>query len=112
MTHSSSDSAGAMPTPSLVNNKFWTKAQIGYGTAASVVANGYAYMYGATDDSKLAIARSDLNGFLGDLSNKTRYEYYGATPFRRATLIASERCLDSHGAIADYVRHQPPEHDE
>ena len=55
MTHSSSDSAGAMPTPSLVNNKFWTKAQIGYGTAASVVANGYAYMYGATDDSKLAI---------------------------------------------------------
>ena len=55
MTHSSSDAAGAMPTPSLVNNKFWTKAQIGYGTAASVVANGYAYMYGATDDSKLAI---------------------------------------------------------
>jgi hypothetical protein len=35
-----------------------------------------AYLYGATPDRKLAVARAALTGFLGSLEDKGIYEYY------------------------------------
>ncbi|KAJ7829724.1 hypothetical protein B0H13DRAFT_2372408 [Mycena leptocephala] len=61
-------------TPSY--SSFWSSTQIGYGSAASVVNNGFAYLYGATPDRKLAVARAALTGFLGSLEDKGIYEYY------------------------------------
>ncbi|KAF7377217.1 hypothetical protein MSAN_00141400 [Mycena sanguinolenta] len=74
--HVTSSSAGAFPTVSLLVSSFWSSTQIGYGSAASVVANGYAYLYGPTPNGKLAVARAAQTDFLGALNDKSIYEYY------------------------------------
>ncbi|KAJ7670114.1 hypothetical protein DFH06DRAFT_1280142 [Mycena polygramma] len=74
--HVSSNSVGPIPTTSMDISSFWSSSQIGYGSAASVVNNGYAYLYGATPNGKLALARAAQTGFLGNLEDKTLYQYY------------------------------------
>ncbi|KAJ6452081.1 hypothetical protein C8R45DRAFT_883114 [Mycena sanguinolenta] len=66
---------GCLPTTSVEVHNFWSGTQIGYGTAASVLHNGYAYLYGATPNDQLAVARAKL-GLLGALEDKSIYEYY------------------------------------
>ncbi|KAJ7139251.1 hypothetical protein C8R44DRAFT_659570 [Mycena epipterygia] len=67
---------GSIPASTVDISSFWSTTQIGYGSAASVVNNGFAYLYGATSNGKLALARAALTGFLGDLEDKSLYEYY------------------------------------
>ncbi|KAF8186586.1 hypothetical protein K438DRAFT_2019814 [Mycena galopus ATCC 62051] len=74
--HVISESAGSIPTASVLVSSFWSTTQIGYGSAASVVNNGYAYLYGATSSGHLAVARAALTDFLGALDDKSVYEYY------------------------------------
>ncbi|KAJ6504348.1 hypothetical protein C8R47DRAFT_1067260 [Mycena vitilis] len=74
--HVSSNSVGPIPTTTMDISSFWSSSQIGYGSAASVVNNGYAYLYGATSNGKLALARAAQTGFLGSLEDKSLYEYY------------------------------------
>ncbi|KAJ7256209.1 hypothetical protein B0H12DRAFT_1112786 [Mycena haematopus] len=74
--HVISQSAGPIPNASVLVSSFWSTTQIGYGSAASVVNNGYAYLYGATPNGKLAVARAALTGFLGALDSKSIYQYY------------------------------------
>ncbi|KAJ7453288.1 hypothetical protein B0H11DRAFT_2245526 [Mycena galericulata] len=76
MYHLLSQSSGPIPSTSVDVSSFWSTTQIGYGSAASVVNNGYAYLYGPTPNGKLAIARAALTDFLGALDDKTLYEYY------------------------------------
>ncbi|KAJ7816755.1 hypothetical protein B0H14DRAFT_3111663 [Mycena olivaceomarginata] len=74
--HVISQSAGPIPSVSLLISSFWSSTQIGYGSAASVVNNGFAYLYGATPNGKLALARAAQTGFLGALDDKSLYQYY------------------------------------
>ncbi|KAF8186577.1 hypothetical protein K438DRAFT_2153258 [Mycena galopus ATCC 62051] len=71
-----SEHPGPLPTTSLEITDFWSGTQIGYGTAASVLRNGFAYLYGPTPSNQLALARARLTGFLGGLEDKSIYEYY------------------------------------
>ncbi|KAJ7681367.1 hypothetical protein B0H17DRAFT_1333749 [Mycena rosella] len=66
----------SLPSTSVDISGFWSSTQIGYGSAASVVINGFAYLYGATPNGKLAVARAALTGFLGSLEDRSIYEYY------------------------------------
>ncbi|KAJ7829727.1 hypothetical protein B0H13DRAFT_2115633 [Mycena leptocephala] len=61
--------AWAIPTTTMDISSFWSTSQIGYGSAASVVNNGFAYLYGATSNGKLALARAAL-------TDKSIYSYY------------------------------------
>ncbi|KAK7051792.1 hypothetical protein R3P38DRAFT_2857396 [Favolaschia claudopus] len=103
--HLLSQSSGPMPSVSLAVSSFWSSSQIGYGSAASVVMNGYAYLYGATPDGKLALARAAQTGFLGALDDKSLYEYYvnGAwtrtAPSRTASNIALPNTSSAQGTI-------------
>ncbi|KAJ6476718.1 hypothetical protein C8R47DRAFT_1289970 [Mycena vitilis] len=72
----STTSSGPIPTTNMEGPSFWSSSQVGYGTAASVVRNGYAYLYGTTPDKKLAVARVAQTGFLGDLENRSLYQFY------------------------------------
>ncbi|KAF7344126.1 hypothetical protein MVEN_01702500 [Mycena venus] len=74
--HVISQSAGPIPATNLEISNFWTSTQIGYGSAASVVSNGFAYLYGATPNGKLAVARAAQTAFLGALDDKSLYQYY------------------------------------
>ncbi|KAJ7816020.1 hypothetical protein B0H13DRAFT_2460908 [Mycena leptocephala] len=74
--HVISQNSGPIPSTTMDISSFWSSTQIGYGSAASVVNNGFAYLYGATPDRKLAVARAALTGFLGSLEDKGIYEYY------------------------------------
>ncbi|KAJ7450527.1 hypothetical protein FB451DRAFT_1052198 [Mycena latifolia] len=65
-----------IPNVSVDISSYWSTTQIGYGSAASVVNNGFAYLYGATPNGKLAVARAALTGFLGALEDRSIYEYY------------------------------------
>ncbi|KAJ7463155.1 hypothetical protein FB451DRAFT_1493834 [Mycena latifolia] len=65
-----------IPSVSVDISSFWSTTQIGYGSAASVVNNGFAYLYGATPNGKLALARATLTGFLGALDDHSIYQYY------------------------------------
>ncbi|KAJ6574556.1 hypothetical protein B0H19DRAFT_1124797 [Mycena capillaripes] len=66
----------AFPTANVEISAFWSGTQIGYGTAGSVLRNGFAYLYGATPNRQLAVARARLTGLLGSLEDKRIYEYY------------------------------------
>ncbi|KAJ7171368.1 hypothetical protein C8R46DRAFT_1349371 [Mycena filopes] len=74
--HVLSNSAGPIPAVTVDISSFWSTTQIGYGSAASVVMNGFAYLYGATPNGKLALARAAQTGFLGALEDKSLYQYY------------------------------------
>ncbi|KAJ7259549.1 hypothetical protein B0H12DRAFT_1014274 [Mycena haematopus] len=71
-----SQHAGPLPTTRVEISGFWPGTQIGYGTAASVLHNGFAYLYGPTPNNQLAVARAKLQGLSGSLENKSIYEYY------------------------------------
>ena len=68
--------ANTIPATNMDISGFWTDNQVGYGNDASVVANGYAYLYGATPSGGLAVARCALTGYLGTLEDKSLYQYY------------------------------------
>ncbi|KAJ7642020.1 hypothetical protein FB45DRAFT_1022734 [Roridomyces roridus] len=68
--------ANTMPTVSVAVSSFWSANQVGYGSTAALIHNGFAYLYGPTPSGKLAVARAALTGFLGDLTSKSVYEYY------------------------------------
>ncbi|KAJ7688883.1 hypothetical protein B0H17DRAFT_1202745 [Mycena rosella] len=74
--HVTSQRPGVIPSAKMHINAFWSATQIGYGSAASVVRNGFAYLYGATPDRKLAVARAALTGLLSSLEDHKIYEYY------------------------------------
>ncbi|KAJ6574533.1 hypothetical protein B0H19DRAFT_935355 [Mycena capillaripes] len=74
--HVISNSAGPIPNSTVDISSFWSSTQIGYGSAASVVNNGFAYLYGATPNGRLAVARAAQTGFLGALEDKSLYQYY------------------------------------
>jgi len=76
LSHVISQSAGPIPATNVEISSFWSTTQVGYGSAATVVNNGFAYLYGATPNGKLAVARAALTGFLGALDDKTLYQYY------------------------------------
>ncbi|KAJ6480001.1 hypothetical protein C8R47DRAFT_1178408 [Mycena vitilis] len=100
----SSNSAGPIPNTSMEISDFWSSEQIGYGSAASVVRNGLAYLYGATPDGRLALARAKP-GFLGSLEDKKLYSYYvdGAwtsiAPASNVTSIALTNTSSAQGTI-------------
>ncbi|KAJ7478724.1 hypothetical protein B0H11DRAFT_2194285 [Mycena galericulata] len=102
MYHLLSQSSGPIPTTSVDVSSFWSTTQIGYGSAASVVNNGYAYLYGATPNGKLAIARAALTGFLGALDDKTLYDYYvnGGTLFVSYVWIGGDSYPDASFLIS------------
>ncbi|KAJ7768119.1 hypothetical protein DFH07DRAFT_1008738 [Mycena maculata] len=103
--HVISETAGAFPTTSMDISGFWSDTQIGYGSAASVVADGYAYLYGPTPSGALAVARAALTDFLGDLEDYSLYEYYvdGAwtttIPASTDSTIALPNTSDVQGTI-------------
>ncbi|TBU32701.1 hypothetical protein BD311DRAFT_686942 [Dichomitus squalens] len=68
--------ASKIPTTNMDISGFWTGNQVGYGNDASVVANGYAYLYGATPSGGLAVARAALTGTLGTLEDRSLYQFY------------------------------------
>ena len=65
-----------LPQPELLADAFWSADEVAYGTGGSLVTADYAYLYGATPDDKLALARCSLDGFLGDLSDRSRYSFF------------------------------------
>ncbi|KAJ6537369.1 hypothetical protein DFH09DRAFT_1042449 [Mycena vulgaris] len=88
--HVISQSPGTtIPASSLAISSFWSTTQIGYGSAASVVNNGFAYLYGATSNGKLALARAALTGFLGSLEDHSIYEYYVNGAWTRTVPVSS-----------------------
>ncbi|KAJ7872711.1 hypothetical protein B0H13DRAFT_2553264 [Mycena leptocephala] len=74
--HVTSQHPGEKIIPSTTRhiNGFWSPTEIGYGTAAGVVHNGFAYLFGGTPNRKLALARVDLS--CGSLEDRSSYEYY------------------------------------
>ncbi|KAF7369401.1 hypothetical protein MVEN_00269100 [Mycena venus] len=103
--HVISNSAGPIPSASLLVGSFWSSSQIGYGSAASVVNNGFAYLYGATPNGKLALARAAQTGFLGALDDKTLYQYYvngawtSTAPSRTDSTIPIPNTSSAQGTI-------------
>ncbi|KAJ7150653.1 hypothetical protein C8R46DRAFT_1123850 [Mycena filopes] len=65
-----------LPSTARHVDAFWTANQIGYGSAGSVVHDGFAYLYGATPNRKLAVARAALVGPIPSLEDRSVYEYY------------------------------------
>ncbi|KAJ7149835.1 hypothetical protein C8R43DRAFT_1006812 [Mycena crocata] len=98
-------STSTLPTTSMDASSFWSSSQIGYGSAASVVRNNFAYLYGATSSGQLALARCALTGFLGTLADKSLYEYYvnGAwtrtAPANTASGIALANTRSAQGTV-------------
>ncbi|KAJ7114961.1 hypothetical protein C8R44DRAFT_841958 [Mycena epipterygia] len=89
--HVTSQHAGnIIPSATMHIESFWSSTQIGYGTAASVVHNGFAYLYGATPNRKLAVARAALIGSLGSLEDRRIYEYYVNGTWTRTVPASSD----------------------
>ncbi|KAJ7616426.1 hypothetical protein FB45DRAFT_229049 [Roridomyces roridus] len=65
-----------MPSVSVAQSQFWSADQVGYGSTATVISNGFAYLYGPTPSGQLAVSKAALTGFLGDLTSKSIYQYY------------------------------------
>ncbi|KAJ7500666.1 hypothetical protein B0H11DRAFT_2155548 [Mycena galericulata] len=61
-----------LPTATIAVSEFWSENQVGYGSATTVVRDGIAYLYGATPDNKLAVARVPVIA----VEDKLLYEYY------------------------------------
>ncbi|KAJ7816740.1 hypothetical protein B0H14DRAFT_3743198 [Mycena olivaceomarginata] len=78
-----SEHAGSLPTAKVEISSFWSGTQIGYGTAASVLHNGFAYLYGATPSRHLAVARAKLTGLF--------------TPSLCIGLVVERRCPPQRG---------------
>ncbi|KAJ7779737.1 hypothetical protein B0H16DRAFT_1499718 [Mycena metata] len=103
--HLLAQASGPMPTVSVDVSQFWSTTQIGYGSAASVVRNGFAYLYGATPNGKLAVARAATTGFLGALDDKSLYQYYvngawtSTAPVWTDTTIPLPNTSDVQGTI-------------
>ncbi|KAJ6476740.1 hypothetical protein C8R47DRAFT_1052045 [Mycena vitilis] len=68
--------AGTLPSVKVETSSFWSGTQIGYGSAGSVLRNGFAYLYGATPNRQLAVARAKLTGLTSSLEDRRNYEYY------------------------------------
>ncbi|TBU37961.1 hypothetical protein BD309DRAFT_904328 [Dichomitus squalens] len=94
-----------IPATNMSVSGFWTSDEVGYGNDASVVVNGYAYLYGATPSSGLAVARSALTGFLGNLQDKSLYEYYvngqwqAAVPGKNDSGVTLENTRSAQGTV-------------
>ena len=65
-----------LPKPELLADAFWAADEIAFGTAGSIVSAEYTYLFGATPENKLALARCTKEGFLGDLSDRSRYSFF------------------------------------
>ncbi|KAF7336906.1 hypothetical protein MVEN_02126900 [Mycena venus] len=88
-----SEHAGPLPTAKVEISKFWSGTQIGYGTAASVLHNGFAYLYGATPNRQLAVARAKLKGLFGSLEDKSIYEYYVNGSWTKTTPLYNDTTI-------------------
>ena len=63
--------------PQLVDDAFWSADQVAFGTVGRIVRDGTVYLYGATPDGKLALARCSLqDGSLAALEDRRRYEFF------------------------------------
>ncbi|KAJ7463156.1 hypothetical protein FB451DRAFT_1493851 [Mycena latifolia] len=82
-----------IPSVSVDISSYWSTTQIGYGSAASVVNNGFAYLYGATPNGKLAVARAALTGFLGALEDRSIYEYYVNGVWTRTAPVSTDSTI-------------------
>ncbi|KAK7042679.1 hypothetical protein R3P38DRAFT_2891735 [Favolaschia claudopus] len=79
-----------MAKTELVKDAFWTKDEVGYGTACHVIHGGYAYLYGGTPNAKLAVARvSTLRGPTA-FENRKNYEFYVNGKWTSKTPLASD----------------------
>ena len=102
---SQTEDPNTIPATNMDISGFWTSDQVGYGNDASVVANGYAYLYGATPSNGLGIARCALTGFLGTLENRTLYEYYvngqwqTAIPGKNDSGVTLENTRSAQGTV-------------
>ncbi|KAJ7138315.1 hypothetical protein C8R44DRAFT_695416 [Mycena epipterygia] len=87
--HVTSQSGNIIPVVNMHIESFWSSTQIGYGSAGSVVHNGFAYLYGATPNRKLAVARANLAESLGALEDRRIYEYYVNSTWTRTVPLSS-----------------------
>lgn len=106
LSRQAEDPTDRLPTPKLFSDTFWAADEIAYGTAATVVRE-HAYLFGATEDKKLALARCDLSGFLGDLSDRSRYEFWvdgGAMGHRLDVDGLTDHRMDARHTQAQHAR--------
>ncbi|KAK7000559.1 hypothetical protein R3P38DRAFT_3056369 [Favolaschia claudopus] len=97
-----------LPTTKVEVSAFWSRTEIGYGSAGSVLHNGYAYLYGATPNRKLAVARAKL-GLFGRLEDKKAYEYWvnGAWTRNAPLLNDTSIVLENTSAIQGTIYWSP-----
>ncbi|KAJ7837978.1 hypothetical protein B0H14DRAFT_2790199 [Mycena olivaceomarginata] len=76
-----------LPTTTFVDT-FWSPTEIGYGTAAHVIHEGFAYLYGGTLNAELAVARVNLAG--GSFENRKSYEFYVNGTWTRKTPLFTD----------------------
>ena len=94
-----------LPAAHIVASRFWTSDQVGYGNDASVVADGYAYLYGATPSGGLAVARCALRGLMPTLEDKSLYAYYvdgqwqAAIPAKNDSGVTLENTRKAQGTV-------------
>ncbi|KAJ6457781.1 hypothetical protein C8R47DRAFT_1028820 [Mycena vitilis] len=77
-----------VPSTKMINEAFWSPTEIGYGTAANMVHDGFAYLWGGTPSRQLAVARADLSR--GSLADRKIYEYYVNGTWTRKTPLFTD----------------------
>ncbi|KAJ7766221.1 hypothetical protein B0H16DRAFT_1793320 [Mycena metata] len=98
-----------LPSTTKHIDSFWTSTQIGYGSAASVVHDGFAYLYGATPNRKLAVARAVLMGLVPSLEDPSVYEYYVNGTWTRTAPVSTDPTivLPNTSAIQGTIYYSP-----
>ncbi|KAJ7766196.1 hypothetical protein B0H16DRAFT_1413007 [Mycena metata] len=88
---------------------FWKVDQIGYGTAANLVHDGYAYLYGATPGRRLALARAPLIGAIPSLEDHSIYEYWVNGKWTHTAPVSSDPTivLENTSAIQGTIYYSP-----
>ncbi|KAJ7836890.1 hypothetical protein B0H14DRAFT_2513969 [Mycena olivaceomarginata] len=83
-----SEHAESLPTAKVEISSFWSGTQIGYGTAASVLHNGFVspLVY-------LAVARAKLTGLFGSIEDKSIYEYYVNGSWVKTALASNDTAI-------------------
>ncbi|KAI0154472.1 hypothetical protein GGR57DRAFT_502671 [Xylariaceae sp. FL1272] len=73
LTYSLSTSdKNALPTVSIVNERFWAENSIGYGAYGNLVQDGTAYLFGKTSSGTVALAKVAA----GSVEDLSQYQYW------------------------------------
>ncbi|KAF8316803.1 hypothetical protein DL93DRAFT_715701 [Clavulina sp. PMI_390] len=72
-----SGQSSLLPTVSMDYQSWWGTNDVGYGAYGSVVQGNYAYLFGTTSSSEMALARVDLSsGVFTAIETLSEYEYW------------------------------------